>query len=98
MLKASKTDAMLMNFNYDGKMKPYLLKLPFYEARIIFMLRTRMFPTRTNFPLRWSSSNLCVYCCSLDTDEHLFQCCGYSDVHEDNIDHCMFMKLSSETN
>ena len=39
-----------------------------------------MFPTRTNFPNRWSKSLKCKYCCSLDTDEHLFQCCGYADL------------------
>ena len=44
------------------------------------MLRARMFPTRVNFPNRWSASKNCVYCTQLDTDEHLFQCSGYSDI------------------
>ena len=96
MMKASKTDSLLLNFDYDGKMKSYLLKLPFHEARIIFLLRARMFPTRTNFPQRWSSSNLYVFCCGLDTDEHLFQCCGYMDLHEEMVDYNMFIKLSCD--
>ena len=80
MSLASKTDNMLLGFSFDGKVKDYLLELPFQEARIVFMFRSRMFPTRTNFPNRWSKSLKCKYCCSLDTDEHLFQCCGYADL------------------
>ena len=84
---------MLRNFSFDGKIKPYLMKLPFEEARIIFMFRARMFPTRTNFPNRWSSSGACVYCCKLDTDEHLFKCCGYEDCYEESINYEVFLKL-----
>ena len=80
MSLASKTDKMLLGFSFDGKVKDYLLELPFQEARIIFMFRSRMFPTRTNFPNRWSTSLKCKYCCNLDTDEHLFKCCGYADL------------------
>ena len=39
MLKGSKTDHFLENFNYDGRMKSYLLKMPYQEARMIFMWR-----------------------------------------------------------
>ena len=91
MMKASKTDSMLLNFSYDGGMKGYLLQLPFNEARIIFMLRSRMFPTKSNFPNRWSSSILCTFCCNIDTDEHLFQWCGYMDTHKHEISYRMFM-------
>ena len=52
MLMLSKTDRMLMNANYDGQLKGYLLKLPFEEARIIFLWRCRMFPTKCNYPDR----------------------------------------------
>ena len=52
MMKGSKTDALLLNFSYDGCIKDYLLKLPFHEGRIIFMLQSRMFPTKLNFPSR----------------------------------------------
>ena len=44
------------------------------------MFRCRMFPTQTNFPGRWSTKSLCRLCCQLDSDEHLFTCCGYADV------------------
>ena len=87
MLKLSKTDGLLLNFSYDGKMKDYLLQLPFHESKMIFLIRSRMFPTKANFPGRWSSSNLCPYCCEVETDEHLFGCCGYMDIHQGEIDY-----------
>ena len=94
MMLGSKTDIMLSNYCYDGKMKTYLADLPFLESRIIFMFRCRMFPTRVNFPERWTSDLNCVYCGNLDTDEHLFTCWGFLDICQDvNIDHKMFYKL-----
>ena len=55
-----------------------------------------MFPTKANFLERWSESTLCVYCCNVDTDEHLFNCCGYSDLIGDTrMNHMMFMKLDA---
>ena len=69
-----------MDFTFDGKMKVYLVELPFLEARIIFMYRSRMFPTRVNFPNRWSKSTKCKFCTKLDTDEHLFKCGGFVDL------------------
>ena len=93
MMKATKTDKILLNFSFDGKTKQYLQQLPFKEARIIFMLRARMFPTKCNFPKRWSSSSLCTFCCGIETDEHLFKCPGYRDIHRDAWDHELFMKL-----
>ena len=47
MLTESKTDRLLLhNFHFDGKMQKYLTELPFEEARVVFMFRVRMFPTR----------------------------------------------------
>ena len=60
MMEGSKTDGMLKNFEYDGRMKQYLHVLPYNEARIVFMLRAKMFPTKWNFPNRWSMSKLCL--------------------------------------
>ena len=85
MMNGSKTDKMLLNFNYDGHVKNYLTALPFDEARIIFMWRSRMFPTKCNYPNRWSSSKLCNFCCRLDTDDHLLDCCGYMDIHHGKV-------------
>ena len=72
MMEGSKTDAMITNYSYDGKMLAYLSDLPFSEGRIIFMFRCRMFPTRVNFPERWSTDLKCVYCCCQDTDGRSF--------------------------
>ena len=91
MMTASKTDAILLNFAFDGKMMKYLQELPFLEGRIIFMFRCRMFPTRVNFPERWSSELKCIFCSCMDTDEHLFSCLGYLDIMKDQqIDPTMF--------
>ena len=96
MMKGSKTDAMLLNFSFDGKTKVYLMHLPFPEARIIFLFRSRMFPTKSNFPKRWSQSKLCTFCCEVETDEHLFMCCGYVDIHRHLWRHDTFMKLECD--
>ena len=96
MMKASKTDSMLLNFSYDGYMKKYLIQLPFQEARMVFMLRARMFPTKCNFPKRWSQSNLCTFCCETETDEHLFTCCGFMDIHRNNWNYDLFMALEAK--
>ena len=80
MSTSSKTDKLLLSFSFDGQIKRYLYELPFQEARIIFMFRCRMFPTQNNFPGRWSTKSLCRLCCQLDSDEHLFTCCGYADI------------------
>ena len=98
MTLSSKTDQLLINFSFDGKMKTYLLKLPF-EARIVFMflLRARMFPTKENFPNRWSASRMCIYCCQRDTDEHLFGCCGYQDIIcQENVTFELFFKVDCD--
>ena len=90
MLTSTKTDNLILNFNYDGTVKQYLLELPFQEARVILMLRSRMLPTKANFPGRWSRSNLCKLCRQLETDEHLFICPGYRDLHYGTWKHSMF--------
>ena len=96
MLKISKCSNLVINYDFDGKMKDYLLQLPFREARMIFMLRSRMFPTKVNFQDRWGESLICQYCCNVESDEHLFQCCGYLDITNGvEVSHGMFMKLEA---
>ena len=51
-----------------------------------------MFPTKCNFPERWSMSKLCTFCCQLETDEHVLNCCGYMDLHQNNIQAEIFMR------
>jgi hypothetical protein len=94
MAKASKTDDLMLNFSYDGKMKPYLRDLPFEEARIIFMYRARMFPTKSNFKHRWSEMSDCIFCGKSETDEHLFSCCGYEDLCVGSMTHQMLFHLT----
>jgi hypothetical protein len=79
MLSESKCDRLLLNgYAFNGKMKRYLTELPFEEARTVFMLRSRMFPTKENFKGRWGTD--CTYCKSPETDMHLFACAGYRDL------------------
>ena len=66
MMTESKADRILLNgFNFDGKIKLYLSELPFEEARVIFMLRSRMLPTKENFRGRWG--NECRFCSSTES-------------------------------
>ena len=95
MLKESKTDQLLLHgFHFDGKVKKYLLELPFHEARAIFMLRTRMLPTKGNFKGRWGTE--CTYCGNFESDIHLFSCVGYNDLLG-NVDMEMFLTLDATT-
>ena len=95
MMAESKTDRLLLhNFHFDGKAKRYLMELPFEEARAIFMLRCRMFPTKDNFRGRWGTE--CVYCGGVESDVHLFSCAGYNDLLGD-IDMDIFMTLDVPT-
>ena len=96
MMKATKTDNLIFNFNFDGSVKEYLKKLPFHEAKVVLMLRSRMLPTKCNFPGHWSVSNLCKLCCQLETDEHLFGCPGYRDIHCGIWTHIMFLSPYTE--
>ena len=70
---------MLSGFVYNGSMMKYLRELNFNEARAIFMARYRMWPTKENFPGRWSGV-LCNVCGLKDTDQHVFSCPGYADI------------------
>ena len=91
MLEESKADRILLNkFEFDGREKRYLCELPFEEARIIFMLRSRMFPIKENFEGRWG--NECEFCCEAESDIHLFSCTGYRDLLND-VSYEMFMLL-----
>ena len=91
MLRESKTDRLLLhNFEFNGKVKKYLLDLPFHEARAVFMLRTRMLPTKDNFRGRWGLE--CAYCGNVESDPHLFSCAGYSDLLG-GIDMDLFLTL-----
>ena len=96
LLCGSKTDRITLNYCYSGKMMNYLYDLPFPQGRIIFVFRCRMFPTRVNFPERWTSDLGCIFCTQLDTDEHLFNCWGYMDICEGiNIDSSIFYTLDA---
>ena len=93
----TKCDRLLLhNFHFDGKMKKYLVDLPFEEARVVFMLRVRMFPTKNNFKGRWGP-NECSYCGCCETDVHLFSCAGYVDLLGD-VDFEMFWTLETSMN
>ena len=93
MTLVSKTDHLLMNsFSFDGRVKDYLMKLPFQSARIVFMVRTRMLLTKDNFPGRWIGIN-CNVCGKRDTDTHLFSCPGYTDLMIEGMSHRMFISL-----
>ena len=93
MLSESKSDRILLhNFHFDGKAKRYLTELPFEEARVIFMLRSKMFPTKDNFKGRWGVE--CVHCESVESDIHLFSCVGYCDILC-GVQYDMFMNLDA---
>ena len=93
MVLASKTDGLLLNyFHFDGKLKKYL-DLPFQHAKVIFLIRCRMFPTKVNFPGRWSDNLLCNVCGQLDTVAHLFGCDGYADIVDSEMSYQMFFTL-----
>ena len=80
MIISSKMDkVMLSGFVYNGCMMKYLRELNFNEARAIFMARYRMWPTKENFPGRWSGVS-CNVCGARDTDQHVFSCPGYADI------------------
>ena len=98
LLKGSKCDSITLNFCYNGDVLPYLSELEYEQSRIIFMFRSRMFPTRVNFPERWANNLLCVYCNNLDTDVHLLSCWGYMDITGESavIDPYIFYTLKSD--
>ena len=88
MMESTKTDMLLCNFEFSGKILEYLTILPFKQASCIFKLRSRMFPTSDNFKGRWSP--LCPFCKMEETDIHLFSCPGYMDITESKLNHTMY--------
>ena len=36
---------------------------------------------------------MCPFCCGIESDEHLFKCCGYMDLHEGQVEYRDFIKL-----
>ena len=94
MISSSKADRVLLNgFSYDGTAMKYLTELDFQEARAIFMSRYRMWPTKENYPGRWSGQN-CNICGMKDTDEHIFSCPGYVDLVDQKLEYKMFWDKS----
>ena len=90
MLISSKMDMVLQSGAvYNGRMMKYLAELDFLEARAIFMSRYRMWPTKENFPGRWSGVS-CNICGLKDTDKHIFKCPGYCDLIKGQFDHDVF--------
>ena len=90
MMASSKTDRVLVSgFSFDGTIMKYLTELDFLEARAIFMARYRMWPTKTNYPGRWSGVR-CNICDMVDTDEHIFSCPGYVDLINGEVQYEMF--------
>ena len=90
MMLSSKMDGILLNgFQFSGKPKKYLSELDFDEARVVFMVRYRMLPSKSNFPGRWSGT-ACNICGFDDTDAHLFHCPGYQDLIPENVTYDMF--------
>ena len=81
MVEVSKSDNLLFlnEFKFDGKMKDYLYQLPFEEARVVFMLRSRMFPSKANYKGRWKTEE-CEFCALTENDKHLFSCPAYIDL------------------
>ena len=90
MVISSKMDRVLVSgFSYDGSMMKYLAELDFLESRAIFISRYRMWPTKENYPGRWSG-DLCNICNRKDTDEHIFSCPGYMDLIGEKFDYQVF--------
>lgn len=91
MIVGSKSSKIISKeFRFDGEMKLYLQKLSFKEARLIFMIRSGMMPTKTNFEGRWKGDARCIFCSNEDNDEHLFTCPGYVDLIPEEINYDMF--------
>ena len=92
MMMLSKADRLLLHsFCFDGRKKRYL-DLPFHLARIVFMVRCRMLPTKENFPGRWNGT-CCNVCGNIDTEEHLFTCPGFADLLDDTMSLELFFSV-----
>ena len=98
MMLSSKTDKIILGgFSYDGSPKKYLSLLDFEDAKVIFMSRYRMWPTKSNFPGRWDGTN-CNICGYEDSDQHIFKCPGYKDVIDKNLSYEMLWDEESFRN
>ena len=86
MICSKMDNVLLSGFSFDGTTKKYLVQLDFVHSKVIFMSRFRMWPTKRNFPGRWSGI-LCNICGGEDTDEHIFSCPGYFDILVDKNIH-----------
>ena len=85
MILSSKMDRVLLSgFEFDGFCKQYLCDLDFNDARLIFLARYRMLPTKSNYEGRWNGTQ-CNVCGLEDLDEHIFSCPGYQDIIDPEI-------------
>ena len=92
LILSYKADHLLLHsFSFDGKRKRYL-DLPFHLARVVFMVRCRMLPTKENFPGRWNGT-CCNVCGNTDTEEHLFTCPGFADLLDDTVSLELFFSV-----
>lgn len=94
MLLSKADNLLLKSFCFDGKRKSYL-DLPFHLARVVFMVRCRMLPTKENFPGRWSGTT-CTVCGRIDSDEHLFTCPGFMDLLDETVPLELFFSVDVE--
>ena len=79
---------LLSGFKFDGFCKQYLCHLDFNDARLIFLARYRMLPTKSNYEGRWNGTQ-CNVCGLEDLDEHIFSCPGYQDIIDPEIQYDM---------
>ena len=87
----TKPDGVTLNFNFNGNESCYL-KLPLKKARIVLLLRSRMFLTKANFPGRWENE-ICDFCGRTENDFHLFACPGYMDITDRELKYDTFFDL-----
>ena len=98
MLLSSKTDRVLLSgFKFHGNVMKYLCELDFADARAVFMTRYRMLPTKSNFPGRWKGTS-CNICGFEDTDVHVFNCPGYTDLNTTGISIDLFWNAEAIEN
>ena len=69
MIQITKPDGVTLNFNFNGNESCYL-KLPLKKARIVLLLRSRMFLTKANFQGRWENE-ICDFCGRTENDFQL---------------------------
>ena len=91
MIQMTKPDGGTLNFNFNGNEVCYL-KLPLKKARIVLLLRSRMFLTKANFPGRWENG-ICDFCGGTENDFHLFACPRYMDITDGDLKYETFFNL-----